>query len=166
MLALEQYEKIRREVEIKGKSQREVARELGHSRKTVAKALKHILPPGYQLSQPRCKPVIEPVRPILDEWIEQNKTARRKQRQTAMRMYERLCDEYDFKGSYGTVRRYVKETANRQQEVFMPLEFDPGQEAQVDWHEGWVYDNGIERKLQFFVMRQCYSVNLRVKTSQ
>jgi hypothetical protein len=27
----------------------------------------------------------------------------------------------------------------------------------VDWHEGWVYDNGIERKLQFFVMRLCYS---------
>ena len=24
----------------------------------------------------------------------------------------------------------------------MPLAFDPGQEAQVDWHEAWIIDNG------------------------
>ena len=71
--------------------------------------------------------VIEPVRHIIDAWIEQNKTARRKQRQTAMKMYERLRDEHDFKGHYGTVRRYVKEAANRQKEVFMPLQFEPAQ---------------------------------------
>jgi transposase len=123
----------------------------------VSKALKLRLPPGYQLTEPRCKPVLEPVRHILDAWIEQNKTARRKQRQHAMKMYERLCDEHDFEGSYGTVQRYVKAVANRQKEVFMPLQFEPGQEAQVDWHEGWVTENGMERKLQFFVMRLCYS---------
>jgi transposase len=157
VLTVEHYELIRREVEIKGKSQRQVAKELGHSRKTVAKALKHRLPPGYQLTESRDKPVLDPVRPILDAWIEQNKTARRKQRQNAVKMYERLCQEYSFTGSYGTVQRYVKAVANRQKEVFMPLQFEPGEEAQVDWHEGWVTDNGIERKLQFFVMRLCYS---------
>lgn len=157
MLTVEHYELIRREVEINGKSQRQVAKELGHSRKTVAKALKYRLPPGYQFTESRDKPVLDPVRPILDAWIEQNKTARRKQRQNAVRMYERLCQEYSFKGSYGTVQRHVKAVANRQKEVFMPLQFEPGEEAQVDWHEGWVYDNGIERKLQFFVMRLCYS---------
>ena len=35
MLTVEHYEFIRREVEINGKSQRQVAKELGHSRKTV-----------------------------------------------------------------------------------------------------------------------------------
>ena len=123
----------------------------------MAKALKYRLPPGYQLTESRDKPVLDPVRPILDAWIEQNKTARRKQRQNAVKMYERLCQEYSFTGSYGTVQRYVKAVANRQKEVFMPLQFEPGEEAQVDWHEGWVTDNGIERKLQFFVMRLCYS---------
>jgi hypothetical protein len=39
----------------------------------------------------------------------------------------------------------------------MPLAFEPGEEAQVDWHEGWIVDNGIERKVQFFCMRLCYS---------
>jgi len=157
MLTVDHYELIRRKVEIDGQTQREVAKELGHSRKTVAKALKLRLPPGYQLSKPRPRPVLEPFKPILDAWIEQNKTARRKQRQKAMRMYERLRDQYGYTGHYGTVQRYVKQAVNRQKEVFMPLQFDPGEEAQVDWHEGWVIDNGVERKYQFFVMKLCYS---------
>ena len=134
MLEVEHYELIRRKHEREGMSQREIARELGHSRKTVSKALKLRLPPGYQLTEPRSKPVIEPVRHIIDAWLEQNKTARRKQKQTAMKIYERLCDEYSFEGHYGTVQRYVKEAANRQKEVFMPLQIEPGEEAQVDWH--------------------------------
>jgi hypothetical protein len=39
----------------------------------------------------------------------------------------------------------------------MPLQFEPGEEAQVDWHEGHIIDNGVERKVQFFVMKLCFS---------
>ena len=39
MLTVDDYELIRRKVVIEGMSQRDVAKELGHSRKTVAKAL-------------------------------------------------------------------------------------------------------------------------------
>jgi len=39
----------------------------------------------------------------------------------------------------------------------MPLAFDPGEEAQVDWHEGWIIERGVQRKAQFFCMRLCYS---------
>jgi transposase len=157
MLTVDHYELIRRKVVIEGKSQRDVAKELGHSRETVAKALELRIPPGYRLSEPRPRPVIEPVKHIIDAWLEQNKTSRRKQKQTAMRIYERLRDEYGFRGHYGTVQRYIKEAANRQKEVFMPLQFEPGEEAQVDWHEGWIFDNGVERKCQFFAMKLCYS---------
>jgi transposase len=106
MLAVEHYELIRRKVVIEGKSQRDVAKELRHSRKTIAKALKLRIPPGYRLSKPRPGPVIEPVRHIIDAWLEQNKHTRPKQRQTGQRIYERLRDEYGFKGHYGTVQRY------------------------------------------------------------
>jgi len=157
VLEVEHYELIRRKHEIDGLSQREIARELGHSRTTVAKALKERIPPGYRLCQPRPQPVIEPVKHIIDAWLEQNQKARRKQRQTARKIYERLRDEYGFKGHYGTVQRYIKRVASRQKEVFMPLQFEPGEEAQVDWHEGWVIDNGVERKVQFFCMKMCYS---------
>jgi hypothetical protein len=47
-------------------------------------------------------------------------------------MHQRLCDEYNFNGHYTTVQRYVNEAANRRQEAFMPLEFGPGEEAQVE----------------------------------
>ena len=157
MLTVDHYELIRRKVLIEGLSQRQTAKELGHSRTTVAKALAERLPPGYRLSGPRPRPVLEPVKPIIDARLEQNTQTRPKQRQTARRMYERLCDEYGFTGHYGTVQRYVKQASHRQKEAFMPLQFDPGEEAQVDWHEGWIVENGIERKCQFFVMKLCYS---------
>ena len=157
MLTVDHYELIRRKVLIEGLSRRQAAKALGHSRKTVTKALAERLPPGYRLSEPRPRPVLEPVKPIIDAWLEQNTKTRPKQRQTAHRMYERLCEEYDFTGHYGTVQRYVKQASHRQKEAFMPLQFDPGEEAQVDWHEGWIVENGIERKCQFFVMKLCYS---------
>jgi transposase len=157
MWAVEHYEVIRRKVLLEGLSQREAALALGHSRKTIAKASALRIPPGYWLSEPRPRPVREPVQGIIDAWLEQNGTVPPKPRQTAQRMYERLRDEGGFMGHYGTVPRHVKEASHRQQGVFMPLEFEPGEEAHVDWHEGWIFENGEERKCQFFVMRLCYS---------
>ncbi len=66
MLTVDHYELIRRKVLLEGLSQRQTAEELNHSRKTVAKALAERLPPGYRLSEPRPRPVLEPVKPILD----------------------------------------------------------------------------------------------------
>ena len=156
MLTVDHYELIRRKVR-NGMTQREVAKALGHSRNTVAKALKHPIPPGYRLSQPRSKPTIEPFTHILDEWIEQNKQTRRKQRMSATRMYGRLCEDYGFSGHYSTVQRYLKEATHRRQEVFMPLAFEPGEEAQVDWHEALIYENHIQKKVYVFCMKQCFS---------
>ena len=90
MLTVDHYELIRRKVR-DGMTQRDVAKALGHSRNTVAKALKHPIPPGYRMAQPRPKRAIAPFTHILDEWIEQNKHTRRKQRMSATRMYTRLA---------------------------------------------------------------------------
>jgi len=157
MLTVEDYEIIRREVIKNEMTQREVSRQYGYSRNTISKALKHAIPPGYQQSKARSKPAIEAFTAILDEWILQNKTTRRKQRMEVTKMHQRLCDEYGFKGHYSTVQRYVKEATNRTQEVFMPLAFEPGEEAQVDWHEAVIYRNGIEKKVYGFCMKLCYS---------
>ncbi len=46
--------------------QRAVARELGHARNTVAKAMANPIPPGYRLAKRRPKPKIDPVKPIID----------------------------------------------------------------------------------------------------
>jgi hypothetical protein len=41
--------------------------------------------------------------------------------------------------------------------VFLPLEFDPGQDAQVDWGEAQAILAGARVTVQLFVMRLCYS---------
>lgn len=157
MLTVEHYELIRRKHFVDGLSGRAIAAELGHSRKTVSKALEHAVPPGYRRSEPAACPVMDPVSSIVDAWLEQDRQRPPKQRHTAQRIYERLCDEHEFTGAPCTVRRYVARAKAVGKEVFMPLAFEPGEEAQVDWHEGWVIERGEQRKVQFFCMRLSYS---------
>jgi transposase len=157
MLTVADYELIRRKFFLDEQSARAIAKELGHSRKTVAKALAHPVPPGYRRSQPRERPAIERYRAIIDAWLEQDPSRPRKQRHTAQRIYERLRDEYGYAGSPSSVRRYVAWRKRGQGEVFMPLYFGPGEEAQVDWGEATVIERGAERKVQLFCMKLCHS---------
>lgn len=157
MLTVEHYELIRRKHFIDGQSARAIALELGHARKTIAKAIKHAIPPGYRRTVPAACPVMDKFGSIVDAWLQQDRQRPRKQRHTAQRIYERLRDEHQFAGSSSTVRRYVNKARAGQAEVYMPLAFEPGEEAQVDWHEGWLIERGVERKAQFFCMRLCYS---------
>jgi transposase len=132
MLSVDHYELIRRKHLIEGLSIRAICRELGHSRKTIRKVLAHGTPPGYQRCQPVASPVMDKVARIVDAWLEQDRQRPPKQRHTAQRIYERLRDEHEFTGSACTVRRYVSKLKATGQEVFMPLQFNPGEEAQVD----------------------------------
>ena len=56
MHAVEHYELIRRKHFVDGMSGREIAEELGHSRKFVGKALRHPIPPGYRLTKSKPRP--------------------------------------------------------------------------------------------------------------
>ena len=60
----------------------------------------------------------------------------KKQRHTARRIYIRLREEYGFQGSEASVRRCVAELRRKTPEVFLPLEYEPGAEAQVDFGGG------------------------------
>ncbi|HEY6408439.1 MAG TPA: hypothetical protein VIY29_13305, partial [Ktedonobacteraceae bacterium] len=41
--------------------------------------------------------------------------------------------------------------------LFLPLEFDPGQDAQVDWGEAIAVIGGVRQTVQVFVMWLSYS---------
>ena len=146
MHAVEHYELIRRKHFVDGMSQRAIAEELGHSRKFVRKALEHPIPPGYRLTKPKPKPTLDPVRPLIDAWLEEDLTRPVKQRHTAQRIYERLVEEEGFQGDPSTIRRYVagwKQARNSAgKEVFAPLEFRPGEEAQVRAQEELLIHTG------------------------
>jgi hypothetical protein len=56
-----------------------------------------------------------------------------------------------------TVRDYLREKRRREAEMFVPLIHRPGEEAQVDFFEVTVEEDGEFRKAQKFVMRLMYS---------
>jgi transposase len=157
MLTVEGYDRIRRRVLVEGTSQRQAARELGHSRKTIRKALDHSKPPGYRRTKEVGRPAIDPVRAIIDAWLDGDREAPRKQRHTAKRIWRRLRDEHGFQGGYDSVKRYVAWRQATTGEVYVPLVFEPGEEAQVDWGEAWAEIAGVLAKVFLFCMRLCHS---------
>lgn len=156
MLKVEDYEVIRRKVLAEGWGVRRAARELGHSPKTVRKALGHAVPPGYVRKAEPCRPVVDPYREVILAYKEADRSAPRKQRHTAQRVYERLVAEHGYAGSASAVRRYMG-TLKPGGEVFVPLVFGPGEEGQVDFGEALAVLNGVETVVVLFCVRLCHS---------
>jgi len=82
---------------------------------------------------------------VIDRILEEDRSAPRKQRHTAKRIFDRLRDEYGFEGGTTIVKDYVRERRLRSREVFVPLVHDPGH-AQVDFGEAKVVIAGVERQ--------------------
>ena len=173
MLPVDEREQIRRAYYVEHKPKRQIARELGHARTTVDKALRDAAAAEYHLSQPRTAPVLGPVKAQVDAWLVENETlprnprkqrARAGQRYTSHVIFKKLQAEHGFTGGESTIRGYISRERQRHQRpaVFLPLEFDPGQDAQVDWGEAEVELAGERRTVQLFVLRLCYSRRLFV----
>lgn len=140
---------------------RKIARELGHSRKTVRKALSDAGPWTYRLTQPRPSPKAGPYRDLIRQWLEEDRRAPRKQRHTARRVYERLRDEYGYDGAESTIRRVVAELRRELEmnpvEPYFVLSSQPGEMAQVDWGQAQVELAGVPTVVHLFCMRLHYS---------
>ncbi len=151
MIIVEKKEEIRRAYYIDGKSIRQIHRETGHHRHTIRKALEDGMKPEYQRSTPHFRPVMAPVKVIIDQWLEKDKTQPPKQRHTAKRIHDRLKTEYGFDGAESTVRHYVAQRRREMgngNDVFIPLIYAPGQMAQVDFGEAEVIISGEQLTAQ------------------
>ena len=162
MLKVEEIEQIRQAHYREGKSIRAIAREQHHAHRVVRQALREATPRGYTLKKPRSSPVLGPVIPIIEGWLQEDLQRPKKQRHTAHRIWERLRDEYDFKGAESSVRRCVREhrpmsPGSRAQEVMIPLVFTPGEDAQADFGEAQVILAGKLVTTHFCAVRLCYS---------
>jgi transposase len=151
MKRVELYGQVRRAVYVEGISQREAARRFGIDPRTVAKMLAFSVPPGYRRSRPPVRPKLDPYLGIIDRILEEDKLQPAKQRHTAKRIFERLCDEHGYGGGITIVRAYVHERRERLREMFVPLSHAPGH-AQVDFGEALAVIAGEERKIHFFAM--------------
>ena len=119
----------------------------------MRKALASAEVPRYRRSKPRPFPVMDPYRDIIMEWLEGDRTAPRKQRHTAKRVYDRLVEEYGFRGAESTVRRFVRLLRGSTPEAYVPLAADYGEQAQVDWARAMVKIGGASTVAYLFCLR-------------
>lgn len=156
MLKVDQYSYIRTAYRVYGKKIKQIARETGHSKNTIKKVLRGEYS-GYKARVIQPYPVLGPYLKIIDTWLADDKQRPKKQRHTAVRIYNRLRQEHDFQGSQTTVRRYVREAKLRlgtgSQQVFIPSDPQIGTEAEVDWGRCIATLGGIETRLKLFCMR-------------
>jgi transposase len=153
---MELWSEIRRRVLTGELTKRAACREYELHWETLEKILTHVEPPGYRRKVPRRKPKIEPFLPIIHEILESDRTAPKKQRHTAQRIWERLRDEHQFTGRPTIVKDAVRAWKEGHREVFLPLSHRPG-EAQVDFGFAQVKLAGQATKVALFVMTLPYS---------
>jgi transposase len=158
MIKVNKIEQIRRAYYVEGQSMRQIEREQHHSYHTIKKALASAEAGSYTLKEAREAPVLGAYKARIKELLEQNNQLPRKQRLTGHRIYE-LVQKEGYQGSESGVLVYVWQLRQSQRsvKVYLPLEFEPGQDGQVDWGEAEVILSGQQVTVQLFVLRLCYS---------
>jgi transposase len=157
---VEQFEQIRRDHAREELSIRELAKRHGVHRRAVRQALESAVPPPKRAPVVRPAPRLGAYRAVIDQILEADRDAPRKQRHTARRVWQRLVAEHGAEVSERQVCRYVH--AKRRElgvvgEVFVPLIADAGVEAEVDWGEATVVLRGEPTVVHLFEMRACFS---------
>ncbi len=143
-------------------SVRALARKYDVHRRTVRQAIASPVPPGRKTPE-RQATVLDQVRDLIDGMLREDLAAPRKQRHTAKRVFERLCDEHGAQASYSYVAKYV---AGRRAEItaedharaeglrgFVPQAKDPGSEAEVDFGDVTVCLAGEPARCYMFAFR-------------
>jgi len=116
-----------------GLSIRQIARQLGHGRDTVKKALIEATPRPYTRSKPVSYPKLGAFVSVIEQILKEDESAPRKQRHTARRIFARLVEEHGYQGKYDQVRRYVRKHRRAERETHLLLDHPPGARAECDF---------------------------------
>jgi transposase len=158
---VELFEEIRREYEFGVGTIAGVAKKLKVHRRMVREAIGSALPKGRKKTErPRWK--IAAAAAMVDQILEADRKAPRKQRHTAHRIWQRIQTELpECQICARTVRQYVHDRklaiGQVAHETFVPQSYEWGVEAQVDWYEAHADLSGERTKLQVFSMRSMAS---------
>jgi transposase len=152
MLKVDQVHVLRHKVLVEGRSRREVAKELGISRRTVRKYLTEAVPIRRE-SKPRARPVWAKVGARLEALLaESTAWTGGKQQLTATRLHALLVAEGHRVG-VTVVKEAVAEWRRQRREVFVPLTYRPGDLAEVDFFEVLIDVAERRRKAWLFLLR-------------
>jgi transposase len=160
MLVVETVARIRRDFFVKGKSIKEIVRELGVSRNTVRKVLRSGATAFSYERTVQPLPKLGPWARDLERLLEANERKARRERLTMVRIYEEL-QGLGYRGGYDAVRRYAtgwhRERSAVTAAVYVPLSFDPGEAYQFDWSHEVVLIGGVTTTVKVAHMRLCHS---------
>ena len=107
MISMSQAYSIR-QLRKQGETVAEIARKVGVCRNTVYKYIREDdFSPQIPTVEERAK-LLDPYRPLIVSWLEDDRKEWRKQRHTAHRVWVRLTEELGADVSEATVRRYVR----------------------------------------------------------
>lgn len=157
---MNEKDRVRRMGLVEGKSLRQTAKETGHSRNTIPKMVANSEVPQYTLTVKKEAPVLGPFKTLIDQWVAEDEKKPRKKRRTARRMYELLKQEYGYQGAESTLRWYVGQSRRQaRHKVYVMLDYQPGEAAQMDFGEGEVIIAGASETVtaQLFLMWLGYS---------
>ena len=151
MTKVNDIRKMRRE----GESVASIARKVGVCRDTVYKYLAMDDLSPKMPAKRKGKSKLDPYRPLIESWLDEDRECWRKQRHTSAKIWRRLTQEEGVKVSEARVRQYVakirRERGMAYDQQFLDLEWAPGI-AQADFGEADFYVLGVRTRLSFFVL--------------
>src|SRR5882757_5682348 len=166
MLVVETIARIRRERFVKGKSIKEIVRELKVSRNTVRKVLRSGATSFEYLRTVQPRPKLGSWRADLDRMLSGNEAKPARERLTLIRVFEALRGS-GYEGGYDAIRRYARKWAKARgsaaAEAYVPLFFPPGEAYQFDWSQEVVLINGVTVTVKVAHVRLCHSRMLFVR---
>jgi transposase len=166
MKCVDMIARIRREFFVRGRSIKEIVRELRVSRNTVRKVLRSGATSFEYEREVQPRPKLGRWRKALDEILLANANRSSRERLTLIRVFEALREQ-GYEGGYDAVRRYARswhrEHSPATAAAFVPLSFAAGEAYQFDWSHEVVLINGTTVMVKVAHMRLCHSRMLFVR---
>ncbi len=160
MLVVETIARIRREYFIKGKTIKEIARDLKISRNTVRKVLRSGETSFEYEREIQPMPRLGRWMSDLDELLVTNAAKPAREQLTLIRIFEELHGR-GYEGGYDAVRRYARKWAKDRGQAtaaaYVPLSFAPGEAYQFDWSHEIVLLSGVTVTVKVAHVRLCHS---------
>lgn len=157
---IDTYKMIRRLYTVEGLSQRQIAKQLKVSRKTVKKYCEGACLPGIRKAYVMEKsPLRAAIETEIVKIINDHKDAPSKQKINAKIIWQML-DKAGFKVGESTVRKYVQEMRVDKPDIFIPLEFEPGEAMEFDWGDAYAYIDKVKTRVSIFCAALPYSYGI------
>ena len=166
MKGVDTIARIRREHFVRGKTIKEIVRELHVSRNTVRKVLRSGATAFSYEREIRPLPRLGAWKADLDRILAANEGKAARERLTLIRVFEELRG-LGYEGGYDAVRRYARGWSRERSAVtadaYVPLSFAPGEAYQFDWSHEVVLINGVTITAKVAHVRLCHSRMLFVR---